>query len=732
MRTDCQVRRHTTAIAALGACAWFVLVAPFAHAQQPSPPPIFGDIPTLPETVVEAEPPRVAERLANTEPAGGQSFFNANSFDAFTSPGRAQTQLGASQTASQGTYGRADLEYRPFLRPGEVLELIPGLIVTQHSGSGKANQYFLRGFNLDHGTDFAVNVDGVPINQRTHAHGQGYLDINFLIPELIDHVDFRKGPYFAKDGDFASAGAADISLSTAFPQSYVKLGGGTFNFWRGLIVDSSQLGRGTLLTAFEFQSYDGPWVLSENLQKYNGVMKYTVGDDEFGAAVSLLGYSNDWVSTDQIPRRAVNSGLISRLGFIDPTDGGRTARIGANTQLWRRSDVSETTANFYSTYYDLDLWSNFTYFLDDPVNGDQFQQADRRVTSGFNLQHRWDANYARNTVGAQLRNDAIPEVALLSTTARTPTSVTSDSKVYETSYSLFAMQELTIWDKVRPSYGLRGDLFHFDVTSRNLPINSGTDTAGIVSPKASVAFGPWAQTEMFLNWGLGFHSNDARGVTIKVDPADGVTPVDPVSPLVRSHGYELGVRTKAIENLTSTITVWNLDLDSELLFVGDAGTTEATGPSRRTGVEWTNFYAVNGWLQWDADAAFTHARYRDDNPAGDHIPGSVGTVLNTGPTILLSNGFYWTFRTRYFGPRPLTEDNSIRSAYTSLCNMTIGYQTQKFRASVDFLNLFDSKDHDIDYYYTSRLPGEPAGGVDDLHFHPVEPLNVRFNAAWMF
>jgi hypothetical protein len=705
----------------LGACR-------VAHAQQSTP---VDDIPTLPETEVVAEPPAVTPGPSAT---AGQNatFFNANSFDAFTSPDRRQTTLGTTQSASQGTFGRADLEYRPFARPAEVMELVPGLIATQHSGSGKANQYFLRGFNLDHGTDFAVNVDGVPINLRTHGHGQGYLDLNFLIPELIDHVDFRKGPYYAQDGDFASAGAADISLSQGFPQSYVKLGGGSYDFWRALVVDSSEFRQGTLLTAFEFQAYDGPWVLPENVQKYNGVMKYTVGDDEFGGAVSLLGYSNRWTATDQIPRRAVEAGLISRLGFIDGTDGGRTARVGVNTQLWSRDADSETTLNLYSTYYDLDLWSNFTYLLDNPVDGDQFQQSDRRFTSGLNLQHAYEANLARNTIGGQVRNDAIPEVALLTTTARVPNGVTSDSKVYETSYSLFAMQELTIWEKVRPSYGLRGDIFHFDVTSRSTPINSGTDTAGILSPKASIAFGPWAKTEIFTNWGLGFHSNDARGVVIQVDPADGVTPVGQARPLVRSHGCELGVRTQAIEGLTSTVSVWNLDLDSELLFVGDAGTTEASRPSRRTGVEWTNFYTVNSWLQWDVDAAFTHARFRDDAPEGDHIPGAIGTVLNTGPTILLPSGFFWTFRTRYFGPRPLVEDNSIRSNYTSLCNMAVGYQTRRFRASVDFLNLFNSKDHDIDYFYTSRLPGEPAGGVDDLHYHPVEPFGVRFNLAWMY
>jgi hypothetical protein len=680
---------------------------------------------TLPS--IEVRPPEATASTAAPAYAP-PPVPNFTPFDPYASPSRAQSLLGKAESASQGQFGRYDLQTRPILRPGEVLEMVPGLIVTQHSGSGKANQYFLRGFNLDHGTDFAVSLDGVPLNQRTHGHGQGYLDINFLIPELIDHVDYRKGTYFAQDGDFASAGAADIYVSNSLPQSYVKFGGGMYDFWRLLTVDSSQLGRGTLFTAFEYQTYNGPWVLPEDGQKFNGVMKYTVGDDELGASVSLLGYSNTWNSTDQIPQRAVDDGSIPRLGFVDPTDGGGTRRIGGNIQWWRKDDYSRTTANFYSTFYRLNLFSNFTYFLEDPINGDQFEQFDERVTTGFNLRHDWDAAWCKNTAGFQVRNDAIGEVGLYDTVARNRINVVSNSKVSETSYSLYWQQQFTVWDKVRPMYGLRGDVFTFDVLSRSLPVNSGYTDAGIFSPKAGITFGPWAETELFLNWGLGFHSNDARGTVIQVDPVT-LAPVQQSTPLVRSQGYELGIRTEAVRNLTTTITVWNLDLDSELLFVGDAGTTEASRPSRRTGVEWTNYYSVRTWFTWDADAAWTHARFTDDDPAGNHIPGAVGTVVSTGPTIRLPSGWYCGLRSRYFGPRPLTEDNTIRSGATSLINMSVGYLGERLRTSVDFLNLFDSQDHDIDYYYTSRLPGEPLAGVDDRHFHPVEPFNVRFNMA---
>lgn len=700
------------------------LTGPVRGQNPPTPP---GTEPTLPPIIVR--PPETAPATTPTYTAPAVPNFVP--FDAFSSPSRAQSLLGTAGSASQGQFGRYDLQTRPILRPGEVLESVPGLIVTQHSGSGKANQYFLRGFNLDHGTDFAVSMDGVPLNQRTHGHGQGYLDLNFLIPELIDHVDYRKGTYFAQDGDFASAGAADIYLSRNLPQSYVKFGGGMYDFWRLLTVDSSQVGRGTLFTAFEYQTYNGPWVLPEDGQKFNGVMKYSVGDDESGAAVSLLGYSNTWNSTDQIPLRAVEDGSIPRLGFVDGTDGGGTRRIGGNVQWWRRDDYSQTTANFYSTFYRLNLFSNFTYFLDDPVNGDQFEQFDERVTTGFNLRHDWQAAWFKNTAGFQVRNDAIGEVGLYDTVARNRINTISNSEVDETSYSLYWQQQLTVLPKVRPFYGLRGDYFTFDVDSRNLPINSGSTDAGIFSPKAGIAFGPWAETEFFLNWGLGFHSNDARGTVLQVDPVT-LTPVQQSNPLVRSQGYEAGLRSQAIQNLTTTITAWTLELDSELLFVGDAGTTEASRPSRRTGVEWTNYYRLQNWLTWDADAAWTHARFTDEDPAGDFIPGAVGTVVSTGPTVRLPSGWYWGLRSRYFGSRPLIEDDSIRSPYTSLFNMSLGYLGPRVRTSVDFLNLFDSGDRDIDYYYTSRLPGEPAGGIDDHHFHPVEPFNVRFNFALMY
>jgi hypothetical protein len=699
---------------------------PIASPQPAAPSAKSETEPTLPPVTVrppEAEAP--AETASRGAASAPQAYRPAaNPFvPSPANEGRAYNLLGQSSSASEGYFGQPDIVNRAILRPGEVLQLVPGMVVTQHSGSGKANQYFLRGYNLDHGTDFFATIDDVPMNLRTHGHGQGYLDLNSLIPELVETVHYRKGPYYAEVGDFGSVGSADIRYSNSLPQSYVKLGGGMYDFWRMLLVDSSDVGQGSLLTVFEYQSYDGPWGVPEGGNKYNGVLKYTIGDDEFGAAFSALAYANSWTSTDQIPERAVTSGLIGRLDTIDPTDGGKTTRATANAQFWKQTDVSTTKANFFFTYYDLDLFSNFTFFLDDEVNGDQFQQADRRRIYGINLSHSYEALWAVNTVGAQFRSDDIPEVGLFHTAQRTEIGTFNDNRVNETSYSLYASQELTLLDGVRPMYGLRGDLFHFDVNALDPTSNAGVKTAGILSPKAGVTFGPWAQSELYLNWGMSFHSNDARGVVATVDPA---------TPLVRTQGEEIGFRSRAFPGLTSTVALWNLDQDSELLFVGDAGTNEPSRPSRRTGVEWTNFYQLQDWLTWDADVAFTHARFTDSDPAGNYIPGAIGCVVTSGPTVRLTERWTWGLRFRYFGPRPLIEDNSVRSNYTSLFNMHLGYNGPRVRAALDFLNLFNSRDQDITYFYDSRLPGEPTGGVADRHFHPLEPFGVRLNVAWVY
>ncbi|MBV9080723.1 MAG: TonB-dependent receptor, partial [Elusimicrobia bacterium] len=562
----------------------------------------------------------------------------------------------------------------------------------------------------------------------THAHGQGYLDLNLLIPEVIDYVDYRKGPYYADIGDFSSAGGASIRTYRRLPYGIVKIGVGENDYLRGLAADSRPLGRGHLMYAFDSEYANGPWTNPDHFRKFTGLLRYSNGDTDSGSDLTLLGYSGTWNSTDQIPRRAVDDGRLDRLAAEDPSDGGETQRLIASGRFWSEGEKTKDEATAFVQYYRLNLWSNFTYFLDDPVHGDQFEQQDKRVIAGTNAEHKIDSTLfgseSEDAFGIQLRHDYIPTVALRHTEERRVLSTVSDDRVNESAGGVY-WRNTTKWlPKFRTTLGLRGDGYLFDVHS-DQPGNSGFAKDGIVSPKLTMVFGPWASTEFYLNGGTGFHSNDARGTTIRQDPKTGA-PVDRVSPLVRSKGAEVGARTSAVPNLQSTVSVWILDLDSELLFTGDAGTTEASRPSRRNGVEWSNYWKPTNWLSVDADLSLTHAEFTDSDPAGSRIPGSLSRVIESGIEAGRSQGLTGSFRVRHFSGRPLIEDNSVRSNASTLCNLQVGYATKRSLSfSLDVLNVFNSPDHDIDYYYASRLAGEPAGGVNDIHFHPAEPRAVR-------
>lgn len=432
--------------------------------------------------------------------------------------GREDDLIGYATTSSEGTIGASELEKRPYARRGELLEAVPGVIITQHSGEAKANQYFLRGFNLDHGTDFALSVDDMPINLRTHAHGQGYADLNFIIPELVRGIDYSKGPFFAEVGDFSSAGAARFQLFSELPHGIATISIGENNFYRLVLADSVKSGPGILTAAFEFGHYDGPFAVNQNGNRYNFFLRYAWGDAENKFSLTLMAYHGHAHSPDQVPQRAIDDGLIPRLGAIDFTDALISDRESVSFD-WLHSDPGGTThLAAYLIYYHLDIFSNFTFFLDDPVNGDQFEQFDRRVILGGTLTHTWDTEiFGRDlteTVGLQVRNDFIPEVALFKTREKNRVSTVRDDSVVESSIALFQRNEIKWTPWFRSIFGLRGDLYFFHVES-DTPANSGDVVDGIVSPKLNLIFGPWAKTEFYLNAGTGLHSNDARGTTIK-------------------------------------------------------------------------------------------------------------------------------------------------------------------------------------------------------------------------
>ncbi|WP_428425690.1 TonB-dependent receptor [Methylibium sp.] len=653
--------------------------------------------------------------------------------------GNYDNSVGSSDAASQGTVTSKLIENRPTLRPAEVLEFVPGVIVSQHSGDGKANQYYLRGFNLDHGTDFASFVDAMPVNMPTHAHGHGYSDLNWLIPELVNRIDYKKGPYYADEGDFASAGAAHIRLFDALPKGIASVTLGESGYRRGLIANSSALGEGHLLYAFEAGHNDGPWDNPEKFHRVNGVLRYSFGDARTHSAITAMGYSAAWNSTDQIPQRAVDQGLIGRFGAFDPTDGGRTARYSLSYDLQHRSDDGVFKFSAYAIQSRLNLFSNFIFFLEHPIdldpaatNGDQFEQAERRKVLGLTTSRSWNALLGGremvNTIGAQLRHDRLDPVGLYGTVARERVATTQESRVRETNVALYA-ENATQWlPWLRSVAGVRFDRFAFDVDS-SIPQNSGKKNDSIASPKLSLIFGPWARTEYFANYGYGYHSNDARGTTATVTAKDPTVAIDPVNPLVRSKGGELGLRTEIIRGLQSSLALWQLTLASELLFVGDAGETEPNRASKRYGIEWNNHYVVRPWLLFDLDLAASRARFSEDDPdptVGNDIPGAVNRVASLGVTVADLGPWFGQFQLRYFGPRPLIEDNSVRSHATTLAYLRVGYRiTKDVRLALDVFNLSDRQASDIDYFYTSRLKGEPAAGVDDLHFHPAEPRSLR-------
>ena len=649
-------------------------------------------------------------------------------------PGK-QGLLGDADAASQGTIDEGQLENRPLLRPAEALEAVPGVVVTQHSGTGKANQYFLRGFNLDHGTDFAVHVDGMPVNLPSHGHGQGYADLNFLLPEMVAHIHYRKGPYYADEGDFSAAGAAHVHLKRSLERDFADLTPGSFGYRRTLLGGERAVANGNLLGVLELGQDDGPWVHPEKFRKLNGVLRYARGDDRNGLALTAMAYAAHWNSTDQIPLRAVSDGRLPRFGALDPSDGGHSSRYSLSAQ-WAKSDgAGRLRASAYALHSRLDLFSNFTYFLNDPVRGDQFEQVDRRTVSGGELSRTWRTQFGgreiEHTVGARLRNDNIAQVGLFNTVARERIGTVRSDSVLQTSAGLYYFNSIRWAEKIRTLFGLRGDAYRFRVASDN-PDNSGRASDALLSPKLGLVLGPWNEAEYYLNYGHGFHSNDARGTAIRVDPVT-LAPVDRVTPLVRAKGGEIGARAAPFRGFQTSLALWRLEVASELVFVGDAGTTQASRPSQRLGIEWANQYKPHHSVSADFDLALSKARFRDDDPAGNFIPGAIGKTASAGISFGGHEGWSASLRLRYFGPRALIEDNSRRSGSSTLINARVGYAIKtQVKIGFEILNLFNRKVDDITYFYTSRLPGEAAAGVDDKHFHPAEPRSLRLSAVLQF
>lgn len=638
-----------------------------------------------------------------------------------------ESLVGIASSASAGAVTMRQLANRPVTRAAAVLESMPGMIVSQHSGEGKANQYYLRGFNLDHGTDFATSVAGVPVNMPTHAHGHGYSDLNFLIPELVSGIQYRKGPYFADQGDFSAAGSAAINYVAHLEREMLTISAGPFGARRVLAAGSPAAAGGRLLYAIEGAVDDGPWRNPERQRKVNGVLRFSRGDTQNGLSVTAMGYHARWNATDQIPERAVQSGALTRYDTVDASDRGRTHRYSLSAERQWGSAAQTNQASVYLLDYGLRLFSNFTYFLDDPVNGDQFEQLDQRRVVGGQYAHRrltraggLDAEHA---VGVSVRRDGIGTLGLYRTVGARRTGPIREDSAAVTSTGVYAQTDVTWTPRLRTVLGLRGDVNHALVRA-GLADNSGQRAAGIVSPKGSLILGPWRRTEFYVNAGRSFHSNDARGTLTRTDPGSLKT-TTPATPLVPALGYEAGLRSVTIPRTQVTAAWWTLRLGSELVFVGDAGTTDSSRPSHRSGLELSIVTSPRRWLHLDLDAALSSARFTKDPQQGVFIPGAVGTVLSAGVGVDGWRGTTASIRWRYFGPRPLTEDGEIRSRASRIATANLRVPvTKRLRLEVDAVNLFNSRASDIDYFYVSRLPGEPVAGVADVHSHPVAPRTI--------
>jgi hypothetical protein len=638
--------------------------------------------------------------------------------------------LGKATSSSEGAVTKQELELRPVYRVGQLLETVPGLVVTTHSGEGKANQYLLRGFNLDHGTDLATFVGGMPVNERTHAHGQGYTDLNFLIPELASGIHFTKGPYYADEGDFSAVGSNHMGFVSNLP-TQVSVSAGTVNDQRvfaGTTFDLPNEAR--LIVAGEGVHLDGPWTHPDNLRKVNTALRYVQGDAANGFSVTGLYYHGLWNATTDQPERAIAQGLIGRYGSLDPSDGGTAERFSLSADFNRDVGPGHLSGDAYVIRNELLLVNDFTHFLVDPIHGDQHAQNDRRVTTGGEM--RYDVNgeiagmATESAFGVQGRYDR-GYVDARHTEQRQVLSTLFADDVREWNISAYGTTTLHLTDYIRAVGGLRVD--HFVGDDHNIVGGASADQQKtLVQPKGSLIFGPWEKTELYLSAGEGFHSNDIRAGTL----SDGSVVARPPF-LVKATGYEAGVRTSIIPHVQAAATLFQMEFDSELTYDADVGQTTAGRPGRRQGVELTAQYRPLRWIELNTNLAFSHARYTDHDPAGDHIEDAPSFVGNAGVLIDNLGPWFGAVELRDLGPHALIPDNSVRSKGYREVNLDVGYKiTPRLKVQIDVFNVFNSKSDAADYLYTDRLKGEPAEGVEDVHIHPLEPISARFMVTATF
>ncbi|MEE2800715.1 MAG: TonB-dependent receptor [Bacteroidota bacterium] len=636
----------------------------------------------------------------------------------------------ASQKNLTSTVSKIDLEIAPVTSSQEILRKVPGLFIGQHAGGGKAEQIFLRGFDIDHGTDVAIDVDGMPVNMVSHAHGQGYSDLHFLIPETIDVIDFGKGAYYADKGDFNTAGYVSFKTKDYLQKNSLSLSLGQFNTLRTVgmfnLLDKKSTDNAYL--AVEYLESDGPFESPQNFNRINLFTKY-IKNLASGDRVELTAshFTSRWDASGQIPQRAVDRGLITRFGAIDDTEGGDTSRTNFNISF--QSILSENTtltANAFYSNYTFELFSNFTFFLEDPINGDQIKQRENRDIYGINTKFNYNQNFSNFDLdlsyGFSLRHDVNNDVELSRTANRKTTlEVLQLGDINQTNTSAY-VEAMLDFGKFKIQPGVRLDHFNFlynDQLQENYETQSETET--LLNPKLNLYYTINNDFQVYAKSGLGFHSNDARVVV--ANQGEEILP--------RSYNADLGLTWKPAPRLLVEGALWYLFLEQEFVYVGDAGIVEPSGKTRRYGIDLSARYQLNDWLFLNADATYTKARAIDELDGEDFIPLAPDFTLVSGLYFKDIKNFSGGLQMRYIDDRPANEDNTIIAEGYTVFDLNVSYEFNKLTLGVRVENLFDIDWNEAQFATESRLRNESAS-TEELHFTPGTPFYIRGIATYTF
>ena len=634
--------------------------------------------------------------------------------------------------ASSEALRAMDFELRPKQSAQDMLRLVPGLVIAQHAGGGKAEQIFLRGFDADHGTDINLSVDGVPVNMVSHGHGQGYADLHFLIPEVVKGMEVYKGPYFAQFGDLATAGSVRFLTMDELEYNTLSLEGGRFGTYRCLTALQLPLQSNatTSYAAAEFYHSDGYFDSPIAFNRYNIFAKLRSQVSNAGTIdLWASGFGSAWNASGQIPERAVAEGLIDRFGSLDPSEGGTTQRQNLSfTYTGTFESLSTFLAQFYVTRYRFRLFSDFTFLAEDPVNGDEIEQDDDRTIIGarteYTMDHRVGPIEATALFGSAFRADEV-NPQLWHTRQRKRLEQRSDALIHQKNMSAYAQEELRFSPAIRLQLALRGDFLMFDVEDQ-VRDTSHTDISGyvrqtILNPKVNLVISPTSDIDVFVNFGGGFHSNDARVVAARPDERT----------LPTAWGAEVGVRVTPISRLTLSAVAWGLDLQSELVYIGDEGTTEPSGKTRRLGLDLEARAQLTQWLYADADMNFSHGRFRDLPDGQNRIPLAPTMTATGGLTVRHPDGYDGSLRVRHVGDRPTNEENTVVAKGYTLFDATIGYSFSNYRVQLTAENLFNVEWNEAQFDTESRLFNE-VSPVSELHFTPGTPFNLKMKVEYHF